>query len=57
MVSMLTSTKQAEPTDMDDQRYKQRTTIGLIVLAAVFVWLGYLTGPEWFAGALRLIGA
>ena len=54
---MLTSTKQAEPTDMDDQRYKQRTTIRLIVLAALFVWLGYLTGPEWFAGALRLIGA
>jgi len=42
---------------MDDQRFKQRTTIGLIVLGAVFVVLGFLPGLEWWAAALRLIGA
>jgi hypothetical protein len=42
---------------VDDQRYKQRTTIGLILLGAVLVALGFLPGLEWWAGALRLIGA
>lgn len=40
---------------MDDQRYKQRVTIGLIVLGAVFVVLGFLPGLEWWAAALRLL--
>lgn len=41
---------------MDDQRFKQRTTIGLIVLGAIFVVLGFLPGLEWWAAALRLVG-
>jgi hypothetical protein len=40
---------------MDDQRYKQRTTIGLILLGAVFVVLGFLPVGEWLAAAVRLI--
>lgn len=40
---------------MDDQRFKQRTTIGLIVLGALFVVLGFLPGLEWWAAALRLL--
>jgi hypothetical protein len=41
---------------MDDQRFKQRTTIGLIVLGALAVIGGVLAPDAWWAGALRLIG-
>lgn len=40
---------------MDDQRYKQRTTIGLILLGAVFVVMGFLPGLEWWAAAWNAI--
>lgn len=40
---------------MDDQRYKQRVTIGLILLGALFVVLGFLPAGEWLAAAMRMI--
>jgi hypothetical protein len=40
---------------MDDQRFRHRTTIGLILLAAVFVAIGFLPVGEWLAFAMRLI--
>lgn len=41
---------------MDDQTFKRRVTVGLILLGAVFVALGFLPGLEWWAGVLRMIG-
>jgi hypothetical protein len=40
---------------MDEQRYSQRVRIGLIVLGAIFVAMGFFPAAEWFAGAIGLV--
>lgn len=41
---------------MDPQRHSQRVRVGLIVLGAIFVALGFFPAAEWFASALKLAG-
>lgn len=40
---------------MDPQRHSQRVRVGLILLGAIFVALGFFPAAEWFAGAMGLV--
>lgn len=40
---------------MDDQRFRHRATVGLIVLGAIFVAIGFLPAAEWMAAAIGLV--
>jgi hypothetical protein len=42
---------------MDTQRFKQRVTVGVLLAGLGLVAFDLLTGAEWVAAALRLIGA